>query len=76
MTFLNEYWLAGAGNPILRQLNYYKTQKPPPQYKLGGGERLEIRNKIQEINNTKFYTDSSAAGAAALSCDFLVFFFF
>ncbi len=41
MTFLNEYWLAGAGNPILRQLNYYKTQKPPPSTNWEG---VEIRN--------------------------------
>ena len=37
----NEYWLAGIGNPILRLLNYDKTQKKTPQYKLGG-LRLEF----------------------------------
>ena len=37
MSSLNEYWLgAGAGNPILRQLNYYKTQKNTPPAQTGG----------------------------------------
>ena len=47
MTFLNEYWLAGVGTPILRQLHYYQTQKKPPQYKLGG---LEIRTLISILH--------------------------